>query len=301
MDRFPVFFCGLIRATGSTILQSFILSIIASSLFMPAYAQPAWCGNSSSSSDWFVDMNRFSKAAHWTLKCDRCHSEMTIKDKAHPNRKDPRAMKKNSLRTYDYKRCASCHPESYKRYLIGEHANALSKQEQDQLSGDKPVSSERLAPTCGDCHSSHYAQAKLSRIAIGEQMTETCGKCHPSQKISYLKNIHGQLGVFLQKKASAYCTDCHGAHTCESLKNKEKAWAACRRCHRNASAGFAGIVIHTGSEDVLKKDPKKQADLALIATVKRIGQIVTVIILAFFALQTFVWILRELHNKLRGR
>ena len=181
---------------------------------------------------------------------------MIEQGKVHPNRKDTTAMKKVSLRFYDYKRCAACHPESYKRYLVGEHAKALIKQKQDQLLDNKEASPERLAPTCGDCHSSHYAQAKLSRIAMGEQMTETCGKCHPSQKMSYLKNLHGQLGVFLEKKASAYCTDCHGAHTCESLKDKEKALTACRRCHRNAPTGFASIVIHTGSEDVSKKDPK---------------------------------------------
>ncbi|MCL5124258.1 MAG: cytochrome c family protein [Deltaproteobacteria bacterium] len=301
MDRFRMFFPGLIKVKGMTLFQFFMVSIIASSLFLPIYTRPAWCEDSSSSSDWFIDMNRFSKSAHGSLKCDRCHGEMTLKGNVHPNRKDPTAIRKDSVRTYDYKRCATCHPESYKRYLMGEHAKVLAKQEEGRLAGGKPAPPERLAPTCGDCHSSHYAQAKLSRITMGEQMILTCGKCHVSQKMSYLKNLHGQLGVFLEKKASAYCTDCHGAHTCESLKAKEKALTACRRCHRNASTRFADIVIHTGSEDISKKDPKKQVHMALILTIKRIGQIVTVLVLAFFALQTFVWILRELHNRLRGR
>ncbi|MGP8282586.1 MAG: multiheme c-type cytochrome [Desulfomonilaceae bacterium] len=301
MDRLRIFLCGLSSVKATALLQICLGLLVVSWLIFPTHVQQAWCGDSISFSPWFVDMNRFSRSAHGSLKCERCHEEMIGQGKVHPNRKDSSAMKKVSVRSYDYKRCAACHPESYKRYLVGEHAKALIKQKQDQLLGNKEASPERLAPTCGDCHSSHYTQAKLSRISIGEQMTETCGKCHPSQKMSYLKNLHGQLGVFLQKKASAYCTDCHGAHTCDSLKDKEKALTACRRCHRNAPVGFAGIIIHTGSEDISKKDPKKQADMAMIATVKRIGQIVTVIILAFFALQTFVWILRELHNKLRGR
>jgi hypothetical protein len=246
-------------------------------------------------------MNRFSKSAHGSLKCERCHEEMIEQGKVHPNRKDPMAMKKVSLRSYDYKRCAACHPESYKRYLVGEHAKTLIKQKQGPLLDNKEASPERLAPTCGDCHSSHYAQSKLSRTAIGAQMVETCGKCHAPQKVSYLKDIHGKMGVFLEKKASAYCTDCHGSHTCESLKDKQKAFDACLRCHRNASIRFAGIIIHAGTEDISKKDPKKQSEMSLVLTVKRITQIATIIILAFFALQTFVWILRELHNKLRGR
>ena len=275
--------------------------IIVALLILPIQVQLAWSGGPTSSSSWFVDMNRFSSSAHGSLKCERCHEDLIDKNKVHPNRKDPMAMNKAIVRSYDYKRCATCHPESYKRYLMGEHAKALIKQNQDQELGNKVDSPERLAPTCGDCHSSHYAQAKLSRIAIGEQMTETCGKCHPSQKMSYLNNLHGKLGVFLEKKASAYCTDCHGAHACESLKDKEKALTACRRCHREAPPGFAGILIHTGSEDLSKKDPKKQEHVALIGTIKLIGQIGTILILAFFALQTLVWILREIHNRLRGR
>lgn len=270
-------------------------------LILLIHVQPAWSENLTPSSSWFVDMNRFLKSAHGSLTCERCHAEITAKGKVHPNREDQTAMKKDSVRSYDYKRCAACHPEAYRRFLQGEHAKALAKEKEIQQSGLKEATPERLAPTCGDCHSSHYAQSKLSRVEIGSQMTETCGKCHKAQEVSYLKDIHGRMGVFLEKKASAYCTDCHGAHTCESLKDKQKAFEACQRCHRNATIQFANIVIHAGPEDISKKDPEKQANMVLIGTIKRISQIGTIIILAFFALQTFVWILRELHNKLRGR
>ncbi|MCX5862992.1 MAG: multiheme c-type cytochrome [Deltaproteobacteria bacterium] len=270
-------------------------------LILLIHVQPAWSENLTASSSWFVDMNRFSKSAHGSLKCERCHEEMTAQGNVHPDRKDPTAIKKDSVKSYDYKRCAACHPEAYQRHLTGEHAKVLAKQEQDKLSGSEETSRERLAPTCGDCHSSHYVQSKLSRVEKGAQMTETCGKCHKTQEMSYLKDIHGRMGVFLEKKASAYCTDCHGAHSCESLKDEQKALTACRRCHRDATIGFAGVIIHTGPEDISKKDPKKQADMVLIGTIKRISQIGIFLFLGFFALQTFVWILRELHDKLRGR
>jgi predicted CXXCH cytochrome family protein len=261
----------------------------------------AWSGDLTTSSSWFVDMNRFSRSAHKSLKCERCHGEMTSQPNVHPNRKDLNAMKRESVRSYDYKRCEACHPEAYRRYLMGEHAKVLVKQEQDKLSGSKEAPRDRLAPTCGDCHSSHYAQSKLSRVEIGAQQIEICGKCHKAQVVSHLKDIHGRMGVFLEKKASAYCTDCHGAHACESLKDGQKALTACRRCHRDATIGFAGVIIHTGPEDISKKDPKKQADMEVIGAVKRISHVGTIVVLAFFALLTFVWILRGLHNRLRGR
>jgi hypothetical protein len=301
LDRLQIFLWRLNSAKRTRLLYACRGLIIVAWLLMPLHVLPAWSGDPISSSSWFVDMNRFLKSAHGSLTCERCHVELTAVGKVHPNREDPTAMKKNIVRSYDYKRCSSCHPEAYQRFVQGEHAKALSKETLDQQSGLKELPPEKLAPTCGNCHSSHYAQPKRSRIQLGSEMVETCGKCHDAQKTSYLNDIHGKLGVFLEKKASAYCTDCHGAHTCESLKDKHKALEACRRCHKDASVQFAGIIIHGGSQDISKKDPEKQSNLNLIGIVKRVGLVGTILVLAFFTLQTFVWILRELQKRLRGR
>lgn len=300
MYQFQVSLCGRNAAKKTLTLLAHGWAIVVAGIILLIHVQPAWSESWTASPSWFVDMNRFSKSAHGSLKCERCHGELTSQGNVHPDRKDPTAIKKDSVRSYDYKRCAACHPEAYERYLTGEHAKVLAKQEQDKLSGAEETSRERLAPTCGDCHSSHYVQSKLSRVEKGAQMAETCGKCHKTQEESYLKDIHGRMGVFLKKKESAYCSDCHGAHSCESLKDEQKALTACQRCHRDATVGFAGVIIHPGSADISKKDPKKQADIALIGTIKRIAQTGIFLFLAFFALQTFVWILRELHQKLRG-
>jgi hypothetical protein len=301
LDRLRLSLWRLNTAKRTKLLRAYRGLIISAWLLLPIYVQPAWSGDPTSTSSWFVDMNRFLKSAHGSLKCERCHVEMTEPGKVHPNREDPTAMKKNVVRSYDYKRCASCHPEAYQRFLQGEHAKELAKEKQAPQSDGKVPPPEKWAPTCGDCHSSHYAQSKRSRVQLGTQMIETCGKCHKAQEASYLKDIHGRMGVFLEKKASAYCTDCHGAHTCESLKDKHKALEACRRCHKDATIQFAGIVIHAGQQDISKKDPEKQANATLVGTVKSIAQTGTIILLAFFTLQTFVWILRELHRRLRGR
>lgn len=300
LDRLRLTLRRLNIGKRTKLLHSYRGLIITALLVLPIPVQPAWSADPTPSSSWFVDMSRFLKSAHGSLTCERCHIELTAQGKVHPNREDPTAMKKVVVRSYDYQRCASCHPEAYKRFIEGEHAKELAKQKQAQSEGQEQPPA-KLAPTCGDCHSSHYVQSKRSRVELGTQMIETCGKCHKAQEASYLKDIHGRMGVFLEKKASAYCTDCHGAHTCESLKDKNKALEACRRCHKDATVQFAGIVIHTGKEDISKKNPEKQASMAFVGTIKPIAQTMTIILLVFFALQTFVWILRELHRKLRGR
>lgn len=301
MDRLRTFFWRPGTTKRAKLSHTFEYLTVTAFLILSMHVLPAWSQEPDTSSPWFVDMNRLLTSAHGSLTCERCHPEMKEPGKVHPDRKDPSAVKKSVVQSYDYKRCASCHPVAYKHYLFGEHAKAMEKERQNRAAGIIEPNLDRLAPTCGDCHSSHYAQSKRSRVQLGTQMTETCGKCHKAQEASYLKNSHGRMGVFLGKKSSAYCTDCHGTHTCESLKDKQKALEACRRCHRDATIQFASIVIHSGDADISKKDPEKQANVALVGTVKRIGSIVGIIILAFFALQTFVWILRELHRKLRGR
>jgi hypothetical protein len=300
LDRLRLILWRLGTAKRVGLLCSYGGLFIAALLILPLHVEPAWSADPTPASSWFVDMNRFLKSAHGSLTCERCHVELTAQGKVHPNREDPTASKKNVVQTYDYKRCASCHPEAYKRFQQGEHAKAMEKQKQAAQSEGKEPTPEKLAPTCGDCHTSHYVQSKRSKVELGTQMIQTCGKCHKAQVASHLQDIHGRLGVFLEKGASASCTDCHGAHLCESLKDQQKAITACRRCHRDAPIGFAGVIIHTGSEDISKKDPKKQAGMELVGAVKRISHIATIVILAFFALLTFVWILRGLHNKLRG-
>ncbi len=298
MDRLPSYYLQV----GSEIRNqpSYVLSVllITAYLMLALTVQPAFSFSPALSS-WFVDMERFANSSHRSIKCERCHSEFTVQGKIHPNREDPKAINRDPVRTYDYKRCASCHPEGYERYLKGEHAKALVKERELKASEGKEP--EKMAPTCGSCHSSHYSQSRRSRVQLGTEMVEICGNCHKPQKAGYLANLHGRMGVFLGKEASAYCTDCHGAHTCQSLKDREKALEACRRCHRDANLQFAGIVIHGNPDDVSKKEPEKQKAVFITSTVKHIGQIVGVIVLGFFAIQTFVWVLRELHRKLRGR
>jgi ribosomal protein L31 len=266
---------------------------------------------SGTASGWFVDMNRFALSAHAALTCGDCHGTMGVDGGPHPDEKRPGFLRQSATRTYDYARCARCHDLSYKRYLEGGHARALREEKnpfgEKNASGEENPSGEKIAltaekimaPTCGECHESHYGRSGLSRGAVGKRMLGVCGRCHPAHAASYRENIHGRAGIDLGNPKAALCTDCHGAHTVDSLKKSEIALRACQRCHPKAETEFTGIVIHASLESVTTADAPKGAEVLWIHRVRWVAVAVLALSLAFFVAHSFLWVLRELHEKLR--
>jgi hypothetical protein len=255
---------------------------------------------SGAGSDWFIDMNRFSLSAHAALKCVDCHGSMQEGHQQHPDEKRPDFLKQSATRAYDYARCATCHAFSYKRYLEGGHAKAL-REEKEPSTEKKTLTGEKIpAPSCGECHSSHYELSGLSRVAVGKRMLGVCARCHPAHAASYRENIHGRAGIDLKSPKAAFCTDCHGAHTVDSLKNPETALSACRRCHPKAQTEFAGIVVHAslGSVSAVAAS-QKTGEVIWIQRVRWVALAVLALSLVFFFAHSFLWVLRELHEKLR--
>ena len=252
-----------------------------------------------SQTNWFVDLNRFGLSAHAGFKCEDCHGSMIENDRTHPDKTKPDYLKKAANRSFDYSRCRQCHKLSYQRYLDGEHAKALSKEiTESEVAGDK-VKIKTLAPTCGDCHSSHYDRSGLSRVDVGKRMISTCGRCHSVQTASYLENIHGRVGVHLENPAAAFCTDCHQAHTMTSLKEPTVALPACRRCHPSAEAEFTNVVIHASIDELATSKSPKHRSILWIHRIKLTVIAVVALSLIFFFGHSLLWLLRELHEKLR--
>jgi len=250
------------------------------------------------SSGWFVDLNRFSESAHKNFTCEACHGDMVDQGKQHPDTRDATRLKSEATRIYDYQRCRTCHRESYDRYLRGAHARALTE-EKTAPAPERAVSDLLKAPTCGECHSAHYARSHLSRAAAGQAMTAVCGACHAAQKATYLDNYHGKVAVNLADEASAYCTDCHGAHECISLKDRKAAVAACQRCHPEAGEKFSQFVIHPTTEGLARDNREKQKHVTIIKIVTLIMTIMVILVVGFFYGHSFLWLLREIHEKLR--
>jgi hypothetical protein len=232
---------------------------------------------------WSIDMGKFLSSSHGRLTCSECHSDIEEKGIKHP---DPKLLGRASTLLYDYKRCERCHSQEYERYLKGAHAKALVERKKD-------------APTCGSCHVTHYVNSGESRLELGKWMTEMCGVCHPAQKRSYLENYHGKAAVHLKYEVSAYCADCHGAHTCLSLKKREEALEACKKCHPKAMIQFTDFVIHASEEGVKKEDVEKWKKLKAIKWFEIGFGILVVGVLAFFYSHTLLWTLRKVHEWLK--
>ncbi len=252
-----------------------------------------------SRANWFVDLNQFALSAHAGFKCEDCHGTMIENNRTHPDKSNPVDLKKAANRSFDYSRCQKCHKLSYQRYLEGEHAKALSKEITEADAAGVEVKTKTPAPTCGNCHSSHYDRSGLSRVDIGKRMISTCGRCHRVQTASYLENIHGRLGVHLENPAAAFCTDCHQAHTMTSLKEPAAALPACRRCHAAAKAEFTNVVIHASIDELAPSDSPKQRSILWIHRIKLAAIAVVTLSLIFFFGHSLLWLLRELHEKLR--
>ena len=249
---------------------------------------------------WFLDEKRLFSSAHGRFACSECHKEIEKDEKKHPDPEKADFLRRDVTRIYDYSLCKKCHPQEYEQYLKGVHAQALAK-EKSRRPEEAAKGNEIKAPTCGNCHFSHYVKARLPRIEMGKLMTERCGLCHPNQKKTYLENYHGKTAVFHEAEASAYCSDCHGAHYCVSLKKKEAALQACRRCHPEAQNRFVNFVIHASTKDLTEKDREKIEKVKLINRVKFIGFVFVIGVLGFFYLHTILWFLRKMHEKLRER
>ena len=252
-----------------------------------------------SRSNWFVDMNRFALSAHASFDCGACHADLTAPGRRHPDTASPDFLKLSATRRYDYSRCATCHKLSYQRYLNGGHAAALNKERSASPPGKRVAGNQHPAPTCGECHSAHYAPSGQSRVALGRQMVAQCGRCHPQHAVSYLENIHGRQGVDLQNESAAFCTDCHGAHTVTSLEKSADALPVCRRCHPKATAEFTNIVIHANLDNVAARESSKKEALRWINGIKLAAIWVVALSLVFFCGHALLWLLREKHEHLR--
>jgi hypothetical protein len=270
-----------------------------------AWFSSAWAGTASLST-WFVDMNQYAGAAHGSLKCEECHGSMTYKrtgngtgkgitqTTSHPDPESANFLKNQTRRTFDYQACQKCHKIAYARFVKGEHAKAATK---EKTTGE--TSKTGFAPGCGDCHSAHYSKSHLDRVKTGKIMTKTCGNCHPDQKKSFLANYHGKAAVNLGHEKAAFCTDCHGAHTMLSLKDKNAALTACLRCHSNAPPEFANIIIHADQKTFDLKNDTKKSGLKWVHGLRVMALILVVAVLAFFFMHTGLLMLRKLHEKLR--
>ncbi len=252
-------------------------------------------------STWFINQAEFQKSAHGFQDCNGCHAkeDKGIQPAAltpHPAPRSPQYLKQPARHDFDYNYCAKCHSTAVRRYSQGMHAEEVQKQAKEPR---KP--GQFAAPTCAHCHNPHTVISHQGRIELGREQVEVCGSCHQAQKATYLENYHGQTAVNLGYDKSALCSDCHGAHTVISLKKPEAALKACKRCHPEATPSFAQMVMHPSPpQDKAEQGAKAERVAVIRALVIIMAVLALVTVLGFYG-HSFLWMLRELHEKIRRR
>lgn len=174
----------------------------------------------------YVDAAVYQDSIHGSFNCVDCHSD--IDDVPHAE----------TLKPVD---CAGCHDEAYAVYAKSVHGEAVLEK------------SDRLAPTCASCHTSHAIQPAGNPASSTYIMNipATCGRCHQEgtevtttheidQKnviSEYSMSIHGE-GLFKRGLiVSAVCTSCHGSHDIlqhqnpQSMINVNNVSKTCMQCH----------------------------------------------------------------------
>jgi cytochrome b subunit of formate dehydrogenase len=122
--------------------------------------------------------------------------------------------------------------------------------------------SVHASTACVECHTAiTEIPHKIATLPAAERRrrlrlanTKACGNCHAKAIASYKLTYHGTLYT-LGYTHIATCADCHGEHAIlpvgspASRVSAAKRLDICRKCHANASAGFASYEPHATRDD----------------------------------------------------
>lgn len=177
----------------------------------------------------FIDEAKFTSSVHGTnaVECTMCHQDLAgVTD-------FPHALKLAKVS------CSACHENENTKYLLGVHGKARQGGKKD-------------APSCVDCHGSHYILARtLPESSLHPlNIPAICDRCHadaelakrnglpdPSFIMSYDLGIHGKGLRKSGLVGSATCVSCHKAHDIlpksdpDSSVNRKKIPYTCGTCH----------------------------------------------------------------------
>jgi cytochrome b subunit of formate dehydrogenase len=158
---------------------------------------------------------------------------------------------------------------------------------------------------CIDCHTSitelPHKNLPATAAAHAEErlaINKTCGNCHGKAWQSYLETYHGQVAALGYAK-TATCSDCHGTHAIRPANDPASSVApanllqTCRKCHADATAGFATFEAHATTDDFAHYPYVWIASKFVIAAVGGV--------LVFFWIHSALWLYRELRDRQQGK
>ncbi len=211
--------------------------------------------------------------SHTNATCYNCHDAHYVYPQGSAARAEWRLNIPNA--------CGKCHAKERAEYATSVHGKEV-------LENQNPV-----AAVCSDCHSTHDVEdpAKDStRLAI----TKNCGNCHSDNLSTYTQTYHGQVNK-LGYAHTAKCFDCHGSHGIQRVADPKSSMhpdnrvATCKKCHQDATPGFATFEPHGTTHDF------DRYPYIWLASKFMIGLLAGTF--AFFWTHTALWFYREYKDR----
>ena len=141
----------------------------------------------------FVELAQFTASIHGGNGCVSCHSDLD--GAKHPGGTAPKPVA-----------CGSCHDTAEATFNASVHGQARK-------------AGNTGAAGCVECHGSHGIKPFAASDSPVNRANEgaTCGACHSDIQKDFQDSIHGQAMAKGFNEAPT-CTDCHGDHRIQSLK-----------------------------------------------------------------------------------
>ena len=124
----------------------------------------------------------------------------------------------------------------------------------DSVHGKASCAASTATRRSPSCRTRTCRRPPPSGTARASPSTKNCIACHAKAAQGYTETYHGQV-VVMGFAHGATCADCHGSHDILRATNPASSVApanllkTCRKCHADATAGFATFQPHATTDD----------------------------------------------------
>ncbi len=134
--------------------------------------------------------------------------------------------------------CAKCHGNIREMEKFDLRQRAVVVTYDKSVHGIAHSNGVANAAVCTDCHGSHdlHRSTNPDSKLYWQTIPGTCGKCHENVRQTYTRSIHGKA-VTSGIRDAPVCTDCHGEHTIQAVREATSKVApshipeTCAQCH----------------------------------------------------------------------
>ncbi len=222
---------ALLRALGVVLLAALPVAAQENADCLGCHEDPELMGSRNGRPmSVFVDASQLEASVHGPMDCVLCHADLAGTDGLHAAEVAP-------------VRCATCHEDEATPFASSDRIHGPGRAAKGLID----------AATCASCHTGHDVQPsdEPQSSTSRERVAETCGACH-----TRLPEVHAQVmapELWEQTpRVIPSCADCHASHDARPAQPGGLANADCMECHArtdlDAGDGPARPGLHVAAE-----------------------------------------------------